>query len=501
MPSRSVRAALAALLACTLALPACSPEPQQTAEVGPAPTPSAARPSPEPTIPAPTPEPEQPWRPSVDIAQLRASAPDAPSPWPWGTTPSPDRGHRVCADAGPPPRATHATFARIDGSASLTPDVISAICAAAPKATVKIAMYFIENNGPDVQRILDALSFIAKRRAVKVRIVEDKRRRDESSDFTFTAEQLRTFAAVHNCLDGCRSVLAPRGEAGGSPQVEVQHHKFMVISDTYDSRGVTPVVWLASANWSDKQLHGRSQSGLVVRDRGLADVFGMRFDSLDACATRGCGVWNRMLRRRGLPVDTYGVVQQGGIWFDRTEALWSGTPGRGSAVQFSPWLRGDPVAAQLRAIRCTPEHSTVWMAQRAVARSRTAVTAALAALDDRGCDVRIAISSNSLRAVITFADGYSRLRELGLDVTCVEGVHDKFLLINAVDAVGGEVVRTISAGSQGMLRRALHFSDEALVTLSTTAATGQARKANKATWKDYKDHFKALAAQPGECPF
>lgn len=498
-PSTTLRT-FAATLAFALLLAACVQEPQQTADLAQPEATVSAEPSPTPT-PSPTAvKTKKPSLPTVDLDRLRATAPPAPAYWPWGVDASIDRGHRLCADANPPPTVTQATFARTDGSSSLTPDVIDTICAAAPKATLKVAMYYIENDGPDVQRILDALKFVSRRRAVDVRVVMDKHRRQDSSAFGTTADQLREFATVRNCLSGCRSELPPRGEDGGSPQVEVHHHKFVVLSDTHFTPRVAPVVWTASANWSDRQLHTRSQSGLVVRDPGLAAMFSLRFDDLETCARHGCAAWNKIAAKRGISVDRFGLVRNGGIWFDRTEALWRGSRGSGTFVQFSPWLRGDPVAAQLRGLRCTPEHDIVWVAQRVIGRSRHAVTSALAALDDAGCDVRVIISSSSLKHLAVFYDGYVHLRERGLDVSCVKGVHDKFLLIKAVDSVTGQRVRSLTAGSQGMLKRALHYSDEALITLTSTGAAPTARRTNKAVWRSYKDHFETLAAQAKPCP-
>ena len=492
--------ALAATLAVALILAACVREPQQTADLGRGEATPTGQPSP---TAAPSPQvivPKKPPQPTVDLDRLRATAPPAPAYWPYGVDASVDRGHRLCADAGAPPTVTQATFARTDGSSSLTPDVIDTICAAAPKATLKVAMYYIENDGPDVQRILDALKFVALRRTVDVRVVMDKYHRLQSSEFATTADQLREFATVRNCMSGCRSELPPRGEKGGSPQVEVHHHKFVVLSDTHFTPRVAPVVWTASANWSERQLHVRSQSGLVVRDRGLAAIFSLRFDDLETCARHGCGAWNKIAAKRGISVDRFGLVRNGGIWFDRTEALRRGSRGSGTFVQFSPWLRRDPVAAQLRGLRCTPEHDTVWVAQRVIGRSRHAVTAALAALDDAGCDVRVIISSSSLKHLPVFYDGYVHVRERGLDVSCVKGVHDKFLLIKALDRITGQRVRSLTTGSQGMLRRALRYSDEALITLTSTGAKPSARRTNKAVWRSYKDHFETLAAQAQPCP-
>lgn len=497
------------VLVVALAASAYVRESQQTADLGqasetpaavePTPSPPAATPTPAPT-PAPTPEPRWPPGPAVNLAQLRRTAPQAPSPWPWGVEPSPHRGHRVCADAEQPKASTHATFARSDGSASLTPDIITVICAAAPRASLKVAIYYIENNGEDVQRILDALSFVARRRAVDIRIVADKRRADFSSDFGPTADQLRAIAAVRNCLDGCRSELPPRGVKGGSPEVEVQHHKFMVLSDTYAGGRPAPMVWTASANWSDKQLHNKSQSGLVLRDRGVAAAFALRFDDLETCARHGCRAWNRIVRKRGLPPDTHGVVRRGGIWFDRREQRRAGSPRGGSSVMFSPWLEGDPVAAHLRSLRCNAKHDTIWVAQRVFGRSRNAVATALADLDRQGCDVRVIVSWSSIRVAPTFAVGYLHLRQLGLEVGCVRGVHDKFLLIDAINAADGTRAKSITAGSQGMLMRALRYSDEALVTLTTADTSRKAGRANKAVWRAYKHHFEDLEDQRRSCP-
>lgn len=501
---RTLRVVLTSLLlVLAMAATACMTDRQPTAGLaGAGTTPTAGTPSPAAAQPTPTPAPapSTPPQPSVDLERLRATAPPAPAYWPWGVSASVDRGHRLCADAEPPPTVTQATFARTDGSSSLTPDVVDTICAAAPKATLKIAIYYIENDGPDVQKILDALKFVGRRRAVEIRVVMDKHRRLQSGAFATTADQLREFATVRNCLSGCRSELPPRGEKGGSPQVEVHHHKFMVLSDTHFTGRVSPVVWTASANWSDPQLHTRSQSGLIVRDRGLAGMFSLRFDDLETCAKRGCAAWNRIAANRGLPLDRHGLVRRGGIWFDRTEALWQGSAGSGTFVQFSPWLRGDPVAAQLRGLRCTPDNDIVWVAQRVIGRSRHAVTSALTALDDAGCDVRVLISGSSLKHLAVFYDGYLHVRERGLDVSCVKGIHDKFLLIKAVDRATGKRVRSLTAGSQGMLKRALNYSDEALITLTSAGASRRAKRANKAVWRSYKQHFEILAAQKQPCP-
>lgn len=499
-PRRSLRLiALVAIVAivltaCTQPVEAPPSEPASEA-------PTTAAPTPTPTAtPQTDAERPTPWEPPVDVARLRRTAPTVSEPWPWGVDPDPDRGHRVCADAKGPKTRTSATFARPDGSATLTSGITSLICAAAPKATLKIAIYYIENDGPDVQQILDALSFVQARRGVAIRIVADRRRADETAVFTSTADQLRRIASVQNCLDGCRSELPPRGEDGGSPQVEVQHHKFMVLSDTFASRGVAPMVWMASGNWANRQLHVRSQSGFILRDPGLAAAFTARFDSLYACAKRGCRAWNRIVRQRKLPLAVYGIVRKGGVWFDRTERAWRGSPGHGSSVVFSPWHSKDPLAQQLRSMRCSGKHDTIWMAQRVVARSRGAVTRRLAALANQGCDVRVLVSASSMRQFLVFRDGYRHLRELGLDVSCVEGVHDKFFLIDAVNRRTGKSTRSITAGTQGLMVRALKYSDEAMVTLTTTGTTGKARRANQKVWLAYADHFRELASRPETCP-
>ena len=442
----------------------------------------------------------KPRPPTVNLARLRRTAPTVDEPWPWGVDPDPRRGHRVCADAKSPKARTSATFARPDGSATLTRGIITVICAAAPKATIKIAIYYIENDGPDVQQILDALSFVHVRRDVAMRIVADRRRGDFSPAFAPTADDLRQFASVNNCIDGCRSELPPRGEKGGSPQVEVQHHKFMVLSDTFYSSRPSPIVWLASGNWAHRQLHVRSQSGFILRDRGLAEAFTVRFDNLYACAKHGCSVWNKIVQRRGLPLRVYGIVRKGGIWFDRSERAWRGGKGQGSSVFFSPWRTRDPIARRFEMIRCTAEHNTVWTAQRVITRSRAKVVSRLAALQDQGCDVRILVSGNSMKHIPVFRDGYLYVRDQGLDVNCVEGVHDKFILIDAIHKRTGDVSHSLTAGTQGLMRRALVFSDEAMVTLTTTDTTKKARRTNQKAWRAYADHFQRLASRPEPCP-
>ena len=104
------------------------------------------------------------------------------------------------------------------------------LCVAAPGATVKIALYFLKNDAPDVEALIQSMEWIARERDAKISIVLDGSTFKDDIHFA-TLARLEKFASVSNCVDGCRSE-DNRTLAGGQPSTELQHNKFVIISDT-----------------------------------------------------------------------------------------------------------------------------------------------------------------------------------------------------------------------------------------------------------------------------
>jgi phosphatidylserine/phosphatidylglycerophosphate/cardiolipin synthase-like enzyme len=184
-----------------------------------------------------------------------------------------------------------------------------------------------------------------------------------------------------------------------------------------------------------------------------------------------------------------------GVWHDTAEAERLGSPGSGLGVTFSPTRAADPITVALRQYTCTPQHRTVKVAHMFLSHTRASVVQALGELRDKGCDVRVILSTRGAAKVL----GAGALRNVGAQVSCTPAVHEKVVLVDAVRIADGRPDKLTLMGSQSLSGRALRNNDEALMRLSTHDAAGAAASANAAVWNAYSKQWSAILAKRTIC--
>lgn len=385
-----------------------------------------------------------------------------------------------------------------------TPDVspvtqalVGIACAAAPNATIRVALFYLDYIGPDseVLRLLNVLEYVHRTRHVSVNVVlEHQQFRSGDPAFIIPLNHLQRFAHVDFCERGCLSTRTP----GAAPD-DIQHMKFFLLDDTIWLSGADPVVFQSTANWSWTQLRKRQQSAVMMWDDPvLYREFATRWATMHTCAAwnRGCAGWNGQLSSRGLDPARYGIADHDGIWTDASPHPRPGSPGGGVRVWFAPWpTPDDPIARGLRATECT-SGGEVRLGQLQVAADRPAVIDALSALQRQGCNVRILVSAAAWAPTI---NGLRALRTAGLDVGCVPGLHDKFITFNS-RVSDPHSRRVVWAGSQNVYAGSLHTDDEEVLRISVADASGSAVADNTAAYNAYRAHWSHMATLRASCP-
>jgi hypothetical protein len=234
---------------------------------------------------------------------------------------------------------------------------------------------------------------------------------------------------------------------------------------------------------------------LAYRDPALFREVEAQWRVLNACAGRGgCASWNTTLTN-DFAREGYGMSQRNGVWHDTAETERPGTPGSGLGVMFSPTRAADPIAAALRQYTCTPQHRTVRMAHMFLSHTRSGVVQALGELRDKGCDVRVILSTRGAAKVL----GAGALRAVGAQVSCTPAIHEKAVLVDAVRVSDGRPDKMLMMGSQSLSARALRNNDESLMRLTTHDATGASASGNAAVWNAYNKQWSAILAKRTVC--
>ena len=433
-----------------------------------------------------------------------ASSPSAeelfPDAEPWTGTPAIDD---ACTPMRQPDRRIKAWFTRpgIDGPQPLAKAVAKLICTAAPNSTVRIAMYFLKEDSPDVERIMRSLRIVAKQRNVDVQLVLDgSPYAKKTAVHVKTLERLDSIGEYYLCPYGCRSQHT-QTLPNGLQSTELQHNKFVVITDTIWNTRLDPLLIQSSANWSRSQLSTRHQSGVMIADDPvLAKHFDIRWESLVECSNPEgtCAGWNDRLAELGLDPDRYGVEQHRGVWYDRDLGWLEGSDDRGLEVLFSPCCEDvDPIQTALDVYDCTTEHDTVWVGHLFITQWRPAVISSLAAAQERGCDVRIVVSSFDRPHNVV---GIQKMREAGLRPRCVPKVHDKILLVDAVNRRTGQPEKTLWIGSQSFGYDALYRGDEVLLEVTDAGVAAPVTGENRGVWRQYRTQWRYLRDRVTSCP-
>lgn len=383
-----------------------------------------------------------------------------------------------------------------DTISPITKALVGLACAAAKGTTIRISLYYLDYLGEDSElaRLLTVLDYVHRTRNVTIDAVLEGTLIDSDPAFTAAKDRLKEFANVAICPRGCLSE-----RTGTDVQGDIQHSKVFMVGNTIWRTGYDPVVVSSSANWSWSQLRDRQQSAVMVWDDSkLYQEYATRWAIMDTCASwkLGCAAWNGQLASRGLDPNHYGIVRrEDGLWSEVNPQIRYGSPGRGLSVQFSPWVSGDPVAQALRDTNCT-RGGEVRLGHLVVAAGRTAVIDALSTLRQNGCSVQVLVSAAPFQQAIS---GEQAMRSAGLDVSCVPGLHDKFITFDS--RVGDpNSRRVVWSGSQNLYSGSLRVDDEELLRLSVRDATGQAAIDNAAAYASYRNHWAHLAALRVSCP-
>ena len=239
---------------------------------------------------------------------------------------------------------------------------------------------------------------------------------------------------------------------------------------------------------------------MLWQDPDLVTEFEIRWDSLHTCATatEGCVAWNDALVEAGLDPDEYGIVKTDGVWGDRGLGERPGTEGRGTAVTFSPIPAGaDPLALALDNYRCDAKHNVIRIAHLFITQWRGDVIKALSGLASKGCDVQFTMSAFARAQNI---HGREAMERAGLTVKCVEHVHEKIVVIDAINRETGEPERTLWTGSHSLGYDALRRSDEALVRFSAGQPGSPEDSQNGPLWQQFKDRVQFLNTREVPCP-
>jgi phosphatidylserine/phosphatidylglycerophosphate/cardiolipin synthase-like enzyme len=371
-------------------------------------------------------------------------------------------------------------------TSSMAVNLASLFCSVAPHATVRVAMFLMTSDS-ESEVILSALETMHRYRGVRVEILL------EGTPYTAPIgagirQRLGRFANLWTCTKGCRS---------GSPGANM-HHKFVTVSDMTWAPGPDPVLWTSSSNWTKRQMRQYWQTGVLsYGDRRLTREFDARFESLRTCAqASGCGLWRPSVFGQALP-DAYRLLQTGENWTDAGFGWRSGDAGTGTRVLFSPIqpVTSDPVVTELARFACSPQHRTVRLGVFAMSAYRGPLVAkAFGELRQRGCDVRAVVHVPGPDVVNQ--KGVSDLRSQGVDASCMQLMHDKFVYLDVVDRATGEPRHVLWTGSQNLTGAGLYFNDDTMVVMEAELASGRAAADVHSLGAWYLSRWNQLAAQP-----
>lgn len=277
------------------------------------------------------------------------------------------------------------------------------ICSAAPNSTIDVKSWFLSPGDSATNTMLHELRIEHSRRGVKVNVLLGGNAYSSHPTLRWskTINALRPFATVYSCSGGCRAARQP-----GLPQIGRSHAKWLTVSNTLWGQ---PATVSMSANWSPSSWAGEDNSGLYVPGRAIYNAYAVRWQSLVACAVSSCSRDSRSP-----------LVDQNGVYYDTSSALWSGRSGP-TSVWFDPQPTS-PVTRLLSQVNCRPGNQIV-VANAFAADSD--VNAQLDRLRQEGCSVTVLLTWWPGRPLLD-----AQLDEL--DTTCLARhvQHDKFILLS-----------------------------------------------------------------------
>ena len=390
---------------------------------------------------------------------------------------------------------------------SITAAVINLIDAAAPGATIRIAMYYMQKSSLNIPSEVDLIGQSLKAallRGVRVLVVSGNEFSDcDSNTRNYFCELKNDPVPIPDSIESAE-VRYCRPACFSAGLEDKMHNKFLLVNNTVWTPEMEYVVLQMTSNWSAGQLSSKFYNSAVQvwGDFGLHNGYRNYFEELVDCAETSAD---------HCPGDT--------------PVLWrSGDAGSGTSVDLFPKPGGadDPLLSQLQSVGCTYQNQPgaievamgIWSANpRGIA-----ILDELEELDAQGgCLVRIVVADGQ-PIVDHLSDADFKLKphcggldtylsdapsELPTEVAGLEDpappVHSKYVLIRG-RYEGQQNNHVVLTGSMNISHGALYDNDETWMEFkSTTGAIVPVIAENVALHAQYSAQFDALWAATPPC--
>jgi len=375
--------------------------------------------------------------------------------------------------------------------------IAQVVCGAAPKSEIKIGMYFTRALGTmtatglgpkpetDAEVIYAALEWVHANRNVRIGLVQDSS--SSAIDEARVSRRLGRIAKLYWCANGCFNTNA----ATVFPSAVI-HEKFLTISDTiWDDGGTHPMILSMSGNFARSQVRNYSQElTALYGDKKMLDLFEARFDGMANCAKTGCRTSS------GFP-DNLRLSKQRNIWVDPIYRHYTDA-GRGTTVSFSPQSQGarDFYIQQFDDVDCAVDPKIRIAMYKLTDAKALSMVNALVRLRDRGCDIKMLLTSSRGAAAISPVAA-RLLRTARITTRCTTtATHTKLILIGPAHGNSG---RSLS-GTQNMSVSGLRYNEEHVITMDTRRASAAYREPMRRVYGEYLDGWYELSRETRSCP-
>ena len=376
--------------------------------------------------------------------------------------------------------------------------IAQVVCGAAPKSEIKIGMYFTRALGTmtatglgqqpesDAEVIYAALEWVHANRSVKIGLVQDSS--SSTTDEDRVTRRLGGIAKLYWCTNGCFNT----NPAKVFPSAVI-HEKFLSISDTIwdDGGGAHPMILSMSGNFARSQVRNYSQElTALYDDKKMLDLFEARFDGMATCAKTGCRTASRF-------PDNLRLTKQRNIWVDPIYRHYTDA-GRGTSVSFSPQGQGarDFYIQQFDDVDCAVDPKIRIAMYKLTDAKALSMVNALVRLRDRGCDIKMLLTSPGGSAAIS-ASAAKLLRTARIPTRCTTtAMHTKLILIGPAHGNSG---RSLS-GTQNMSVSGLRYNEEHVITMDTRRASATYREPMRRVYGEYLDGWYQLSLETRACP-
>ena len=356
--------------------------------------------------------------------------------------------------------------------------IAQVVCGAAPRSEIKIGMYFTRALGTmtttglgprpesDAEVVYAALEWVHAKRNVTIGLVQDSGSSMPDLATANVNRRLGRIAKLYWCANGCFNT----NPATVFPSAII-HEKFLTISDTIwdKSSGKHPMVLSMSGNLARSQVRNYSQElTALYGDQKMLKLFDDRFDGMANCAKTGCRTSS------GFPSDLR-LTKQRNIWVDPIYRHYTDA-GRGTSVSFSPQGQGarDFYIQQFDDVDCAVDPKIRIAMYKLTDAKALSMVNALVRLRDRGCDIKMLLTSPGGSAAIT-PSAAKLLRTARIPTRCTTtAMHTKLILIGPAHGNSG---RSLS-GTQNMSVSGLRYNEEHVITMDTRRASARLPRAD-----------------------